>query len=105
MHQIARDIQSLSTHSWSDACVCTCSDQVAQYYQWFLDVEFMVFLGFGGLMTFLRRYSYSAIAFNFLISAFVIMCGLLPCGVKPWAQVLLSSMLRGADGKPLSFAE
>ncbi len=35
----------------------------------------MVFLGFGGLMTFLRRYSYSAIAFNFLISAFVIMCG------------------------------
>jgi hypothetical protein len=47
---------------------------VAQYYQWFLDVEFMVFLGFGGLMTFLRRYSYSAIAFNYLISAFVILC-------------------------------
>ena len=34
----------------------------------------MVFLGFGGLMTFLRRYSYSAIAFNYLISAFVILC-------------------------------
>ena len=56
------------------SCAWGCSDQVAQYYQWFLDVEFMVFLGFGGLMTFLRRYSYSAIAFNFLISAFVIMC-------------------------------
>jgi len=64
-----------------DICTsCARSDQVGQYYQWFLDVEFMVFLGFGGLMTFLRRYSYSAIAFNFLISAFVIMCGPLLAG-------------------------
>ena len=50
------------------------------YYQWFLDVEVMIFLGFGFLMTFLRRYSYSAVAFNFFISAFVMIYSVLVLG-------------------------
>ena len=56
------------------------SEEVALYYQWFLDVEVMVFLGFGFLMTFLRRYSYSAVAFNFFISAFVMIYSVLVIG-------------------------
>ncbi|XP_077181659.1 ammonium transporter Rh type B isoform X4 [Paroedura picta] len=32
----------------------------------------MIFVGFGFLMTFLRRYSFSSVAFNFLIAAFAI---------------------------------
>ena len=53
---------------------------MALYYQWFLDVEVMIFLGFGFLMTFLRRYSYSAVAFNFFISAFVMIYSVLVIG-------------------------
>ena len=40
-----------------------------------------VFLGFGCLMTFLRRYSYSAIAFNFFISCFVMLYSVLILGL------------------------
>ena len=58
-----------------------CSGHVQQYYQWLLDVEVMVFLGFGCLMTFLRRYSYSAIAFNFFISCFVMLYSILIIGL------------------------
>ena len=38
----------------------------------FQDVHVMIFIGFGFLMTFLRRYGYSSVSFNFLIAAFVI---------------------------------
>jgi hypothetical protein len=43
--------------------------------------QIMVFIGFGCLMTFLRRYSYSAIAFNFFVSAFVIVWAILGIGL------------------------
>lgn len=33
----------------------------------------MIFVGFGFLMTFLKRYSYSAVALNFVLSALVIL--------------------------------
>ena len=32
----------------------------------------MIFIGFGFLMTFLRRYGYSAVSINMLLSCFVI---------------------------------
>jgi ammonium transporter Rh len=44
-------------------------------------MQIMVFIGFGCLMTFLRRYSYSAIAFNFFVSAFVIVWAILGIGL------------------------
>lgn len=40
-------------------------------YGYFRDVNIMIFFGFGFLMTFLRRYGYSAIGYTFLVSALV----------------------------------
>ncbi|XP_072561861.1 ammonium transporter Rh type B-like [Paramormyrops kingsleyae] len=42
------------------------------YYRYpsFQDVHVMIFIGFGFLMTFLQRYGFSSVAFNFLIAAF-----------------------------------
>ncbi|CAF4197162.1 unnamed protein product, partial [Rotaria sordida] len=42
------------------------------YYSFFQDAHVMMFIGFGFLMTFLRRYSFSSVSFNFLIAAFVV---------------------------------
>eukprot|EP00118_Oscarella_pearsei_P018575 m.191028 g.191028 ORF g.191028 m.191028 type:complete len:495 (+) comp39439_c2_seq22:69-1553(+) len=45
---------------------------IDDYYGVFQDVHVMIFVGFGFLMTFLKRYSFSSIGVNFLIAAFVI---------------------------------
>ena len=37
----------------------------------------MIFVGFGFLMTFLQRYGYSSVGFNFLLAAFGIQWALL----------------------------
>ncbi|XP_038558090.1 ammonium transporter Rh type C 2 [Micropterus salmoides] len=52
------------------------------YYRYpsFQDVHVMIFVGFGFLMTFLKRYSFSAVGFNFLIAAFGIQWALLMQG-------------------------
>ena len=38
----------------------------------FQDVHVMIFVGFGFLMTFLKRYGYGAVGYNFFISALAI---------------------------------
>ncbi|XP_070586375.1 ammonium transporter Rh type B isoform X2 [Erythrolamprus reginae] len=49
-------------------------------YPSFQDVHVMVFLGFGFLMTFLKRYSFGGVAFNFLIAAFALQWSVLVQG-------------------------
>ena len=46
-----------------------------------MDVHSMMFVGFGFLMTFLKRYGFSSISFNFLIAAYVLEWALL---VRGW---------------------
>uniref|UniRef100_A0A8C0XBB2 Ammonium transporter Rh type C n=1 Tax=Castor canadensis TaxID=51338 RepID=A0A8C0XBB2_CASCN len=55
------------------------------YYRYpsFQDVHVMVFVGFGFLMTFLQRYGFSAVGFNFLLAAFGIQWALL---IQGWLQ-------------------
>lgn len=38
----------------------------------YTDIHVMMFIGFGFLMTFLRRYSFSAVNFNFILCAFTL---------------------------------
>lgn len=39
----------------------------------YIHVSLMIFVGFGWLMTFLRRYAYSAVGLNFLLSCVCIL--------------------------------
>ncbi|XP_046352989.1 ammonium transporter Rh type A-like [Haliotis rufescens] len=50
----------------------TSSSPVKNYYGNFQDVNVMIFVGFGFLMTFLKRYGYSSVGLNFLVAAFAI---------------------------------
>jgi len=59
--------------------------EVDSMYPLYQDVHVMIFIGFGFLMTFLYKYGFSAIGYNFLIAAFVIQ----------WS-ILMSGFLEGA---------
>lgn len=43
----------------------------------FQDVHVMIFIGFGFLMTFLKRYGFSSVGVNLLLAAFGLQWGLL----------------------------
>jgi len=49
----------------------TSAQSSLKIYGYTRDVNIMIFFGFGFLMTFLRRYAYSAIGYTFLVSAMV----------------------------------
>lgn len=53
----------------------------------FQDVHVMIFIGFGFLMTFLRRYSYSSIGFNLLLAALVLQWGTLTTGLFGFIEI------------------
>lgn len=55
-------------------------DQMGITYTMFQDVHVMIFVGFGFLMTFLKRYSFSAVGLNMMISAIGIQWSMLIYG-------------------------
>lgn len=46
-------------------------------YTYFSDVHVMIFIGFGFLMTFLKKYGFGAVAFNLFLSALAFQWALL----------------------------
>lgn len=52
-------------------------NRVDYYYHHYTDIAFMVFIGLGFLMTFLRKYAYSALGFAFFTACFVFQWSLL----------------------------
>ncbi|XP_072355164.1 ammonium transporter Rh type A-like [Scyliorhinus torazame] len=55
-------------------------DPFYKLYPSFQDVHVMIFVGFGFLMTFLKRYGFSSVGFNLLIAAFGLQWGTLMQG-------------------------
>lgn len=68
---------------------------VDQYYPFYQDVHVMIFIGFGFLMTFLKKYGFSSVGYNFLIS----------CLAIQWAMVcnglLHDPIVKGKSGLPI----
>ncbi|NXA00720.1 RHAG protein, partial [Nesospiza acunhae] len=56
------------------------SDTSGGLYPHFQDVHVMIFVGFGFLMTFLKKYGFSSVGFNMLIAAFGLQWGILMQG-------------------------
>lgn len=46
----------------------------------FQDVHVMIFIGFGFLMTFLKRYGYSSVGFNFMLASMVVQWSIICLG-------------------------
>lgn len=53
------------------------SNTINHYYPFFQDVHVMIFIGFGFLMTFLFKYSYSSVSYNFLLASLTIQYSIL----------------------------
>merc|ERR1712062_49603 len=69
----------------------TGSGTVHTYYSFFQDVHVMIFIGFGLLMTFLKKHGFNSMGMTFLIGAMSIQVGIL------WVQFLHKVL----DGEPL----
>ena len=50
---------------------------MTRYYRTYQDVHVMIFVGFGFLMTFLAKYGFGAVGFNFLLAAISVQWGML----------------------------
>nr|CAB3265562.1 rh type A glycoprotein [Phallusia mammillata] len=72
-------------------------DNIDDLYPMYQDVHVMIFIGFGFLMTFLRRYGFGSVGLNMLLSAFVIEWAILMRGCLELTgdkvQVSLESLL------------
>lgn len=55
--------------------------EVDHLYPFYQDVHVMIFVGFGFLMTFLKRYTFSSVGFNFLLAALAIQWAMICNGV------------------------
>ncbi|XP_021514713.1 ammonium transporter Rh type A [Meriones unguiculatus] len=56
-------------------------DQFSQLYPLFQDVHVMIFVGFGFLMTFLKKYGFSGVGFNLFLAALGLQWGTIMKGV------------------------
>jgi ammonium transporter Rh len=60
-------------------------ENLATYYPFFQDVNVMIFIGFGFLMSFLHKYGFSSVGLNFVTAAFSVQVALLMTGF--WERV------------------
>jgi ammonium transporter Rh len=65
VHPSSRDTVSADGYS-------VAKDKVQQLYPVFQDVHVMIFVGFGFLMTFIKTMSWTALAYNWIISVWAL---------------------------------
>tara|TARA_Y100000991_G_scaffold215297_1_gene205267 strand:+ start:2158 stop:3516 length:1359 start_codon:yes stop_codon:yes gene_type:complete len=71
------------------------SNTIDKYYPFFQDVHVMIFIGFGFLMTFLKRYSHSALGYTMFLSSIavqyaILINGFFHCLLKnSWHEITL----------------
>jgi len=71
--------------------------RVTRVYGLFQDVHVMIFIGFGFLMTFLKKYGFSSVSYNFVVAALAIQWSILVHGFvhmvahNSWDKVLLTT--------------
>mgnify|MGYP000309268769 FL=1 len=60
-------------------------EDLRKFYPFFQDVNVMIFIGFGFLMTFLHKYGFSSVGYNFVLAAFSVQIAVLFSGF--WERV------------------
>jgi hypothetical protein len=58
--------------SESDASSSETTNTINHYYPFYQDVHVMILIGFGFLMTFMHKYFFSSVGYNFLLTAITI---------------------------------
>uniref|UniRef100_A0A2P2I2S7 Rh-like protein n=2 Tax=Hirondellea gigas TaxID=1518452 RepID=A0A2P2I2S7_9CRUS len=97
-----KDMGTEDKHGGSDAHPVTVTEGGGHHptYGMFQDVHVMIFVGFGFLMTFLKRYGFGAVGNNFLVAAVAVQWAILVNGFfhmsGGFIEVSLGSLL-GAD--------
>jgi len=66
---------------YSDALFTSDATTGMEIYPWFQDVHVMIFIGFGFLMTFLRRYAFSAVMMTMMVAVLCIQWHILMNGL------------------------
>lgn len=77
--------------------------RVTRVYGLYQDVHVMIFIGFGFLMTFLKKYGFSSVSYNFIVSAIAIQWSIIVGGFivmvhhNSWNKMLLTteSLVKG----------
>ena len=75
------DSSLASTNKVVNGTVVSVQSEVDHLYPFYQDVHVMIFIGFGFLMTFLKKYTFSSVGFNFLIATFAIQWSMIVNGV------------------------
>ncbi|XP_024413663.2 ammonium transporter Rh type A [Desmodus rotundus] len=70
-----------STHQQSNSTKAPDVDRLLELYPLLQDVHVMIFIGFGFLMTFLKKYGFSSVGINLLIAALGLQWGTLVQGI------------------------
>lgn len=86
-----------STHGSNGAIS---ESSVTAYYWFFIHIALMMPIGFGYLVTFLRKYRYSGVGFTFLLTAVLFQWSLIV--VKFWEKVRKSVLVPKGAGLPNS---
>ena len=66
-------------------------DDAEQYYMHYTHVAIMIFVGFGFLMTFLKRYSWGAVSLNFMTSCLMMLAAILVVGAAIYLRCISGS--------------